>query len=97
MNELKKLKTFVIVNPDGTESRQFKGKAPRQAAIKAIGTLGGTKDKPVTIILRARGEKKQHIFKGYVETVKAPEKRPKWMKEMIKKAHVEKIGIKKVT
>ena len=93
----KEIKNYTIVNEDETESGTFKGRQPRQAALKAISTLAGTKDKPVTIALRARGEKKQHIFKGYVEMVKAPAIRPKWMPEMIKKPYVEKLGIKKVT
>ncbi len=88
-------RTFVIVNPDGTESGTFKGKSPRPAAIKAVKTLTGTKEKPATFKLREKGAHTIHIFSGYTEMVKAPEKRPAWMKEMIKAAHVGKVGIEK--
>ncbi len=89
-------RTFIIVNLDGTESGIYMGKTPRQAAIKAVKALNGTKDKPVTFKLREKGTHTIHIFSGYTEMVKAPEKRPVWMKEMIKAAWVKKAGIEKV-
>ena len=56
-------------------------KQPRQAALKAANRCEGTKKKPVTIRLRERGTKKMHVFKGWKETVNAPENRPSWMPE----------------
>lgn len=95
IKEPKEMHTFVIVKPNGTEEGTFKGRQPRQAALKAINSVGGTKEKPTTIRLRQRGEKKIHIFQGYVEKVKSPEKRPAWMAEMVKKPFVTKLGIEK--
>ncbi len=93
IKEPKEINTFVVVAPDGSESGTFKGRQPRQAALKAINSIGGTKEKPTTIKLRQRGEKKLHIFQGYVEKVKSPEKRPAWIPEMVNKPNVKKLGV----
>jgi hypothetical protein len=44
----------------------------------------------VTIRLRERGTKKVHVFKGWKETVNAPENRPSRMPEKISKPFVKK-------
>ncbi len=92
---MSEVKNFVRVNPDGTESGVYAGRAPRQAALKAANDGKGTKENPETIRLRERGTKKLHVFKGYNAIVDAPEKRPAWMKPKIKKPFVEKIGTEK--
>lgn len=87
---------YTIVNADGTESGHYTGKTPRQAAMKAVKVLQGTKEHPVTFKLRELGVKdKLHVFKGYTAMEKAPEKRPAWMKETVRVAHVEKVGVEK--
>ena len=94
----KESRTFVIVNPDQTESGSFKGVQPRQAAVKAINDNGtGTKEKPVIIRLRERGTMKIHVFSGYTYMEKAPANKPKWLPDIIKKSHVEKLGVEEVT
>jgi hypothetical protein len=64
--------------------------------LKAANKLGGTKEKPVTFNLREKGTKKLHTFSGWTEIVKAPENRPKWMKEMVRKPFVKKVGVEKI-
>lgn len=85
--------TFVVVDEKGNESGTFHGRQPRQAALKVANSMGGTKDKPIEFRIRARGEKKLHIFKGYTEMVKTPEKRPAWMKPIVRKPFVTKMGV----
>lgn len=86
-------KNYVIVGKDGIEGGTFTGTAPRQAALKAANAGNGTKEAPETIRLRERGTKKIHVFTGYHAIVAAPEKRPAWMPEKIKKPFVKKVGI----
>lgn len=85
-------RNFVVVQPGGTEGGIFTGRNPRQAALKAANRGNGTKEKPETITLRERGTKKLHIFKGYKQQVKSPEKRPAWVPETVNKPFVEKQG-----
>jgi len=89
------VKNYVRINPDGSESGVYAGRAPRQAALKAANDGKGTKDKPEMIKLRERGTKKVHIFKGYKQIVDAPENRPAWMPEQINKPFVAKVGTEK--
>jgi hypothetical protein len=89
-------RNFVLRNEDGTEHGVFTGKQPRQAALKAANRYGGTKKKPVIIRLRERNTKKVHVFKGWKEIVKAPEKRPSWMPEKISKPFVKKEKIETI-
>jgi hypothetical protein len=90
------LRNFVVRDEDGTEHGVFTGKQPRQAALKAANRGNGTKKKPEIIRLRERGTKKVHIFKGWKETVKAPEIKPAWMPEKISKPFVKKEKIEKL-
>jgi hypothetical protein len=92
----KEMRNFTIVQKDGTEGGVFKGRQPRQAALKAANTMGGTKSAPIEFDLREKGTKKLHTFIGYTEMVKAPENRPKWMKEMVCKPFVKKVGTDKI-
>ena len=48
------------------------------------------------IKLRERGTKKVHVFKGWKETIKAPENRPSWMPEKINKPFVKKEKIETI-
>jgi len=89
-------RTFVLRNDDGTESGVFLGKQPRQAALKAANKGDGTKEEPITIKLRERGTKKLHVFEAWCQIVDAPEKRPAWMPEQIRKPFVYKIGMETV-
>lgn len=90
MINIAELRNFVVRNEDGTEHSVFQGKQPRQAALKAANRGSGTKKKPETIMLRERGTKKVHVFKGWREHVKAPENKPEWMPEKIWKPFVKK-------
>lgn len=92
----KEMRTFVIVNPDGTESGGFKGHQPRQAALKVVNTQSGTKEKPITFRIRERGTKKVHTFSGYTEMAKSPPNKPKWIPDMVRKSFVKKISVEKI-
>lgn len=88
-------KNYVVVGADNIEGGVYTGRQPRQAALKVANAGKGTKEKPITFKIRARGTKKLHVFKGWKEVVDAPAKRPKWMPEKINKPFVEKVGIEK--
>lgn len=92
----KETRNFTVKMVDGTERGNFTGKQPRAAALKAFNKLNlGSKNAPATLSLREKGTKKIHIFSGYVEKIKAPDKRPKWMPEMVQVARVKKISTDK--
>ena len=96
MSKKSKMKSYVLLNQDGTEGSIFTGHQPRQAALKAANRIGGTKKKPVEIRLRERGVKnKYHVFKAWKEVVPAPQNRPKWMPAKINKPFVIKVGIER--
>lgn len=84
------MRNFILRNEDGTERGIFTGKQPRQAALKVANRSIGTKDAPVTIMLRERGTKKVHIFLAWKELVDAPAKRPDWLPAKIFKPFVKK-------
>lgn len=90
------IRNFVIVNPDNTEQGSYTGRTPRQAATKAIKAVCEKVNDPTTIRLRARGEKRIHVFRGHISMEKAPMDRPTWIPEFVKVAHVAKVGIEKV-
>ena len=81
---------------DGTEHGVFTGKQPRQAALKAANRGTGTKKNPEIIRLRERNTKKVHVFKGWKQVVKAPEKKPSWMPDKISKPFVKKERIETI-
>lgn len=89
-------RTFVLVNSDGTETGAYTGTQPAQAAKKAIKEVAKELNVPVTIRIRARGEKRIHVFRGHVSMDIAPENRPSWMPAVVKTAHVAKVGVEKV-
>jgi hypothetical protein len=70
----------------------------QQSTLKEWGKHGanGTKKKPEIIKLRERWTKKVHVFKGWKETIKAPENRPSWMPEKINKPFVKKEKIETI-
>jgi hypothetical protein len=87
-------KTFALVNEKGEEIGKFVGRAARIAAIKAA------RKGHVNIVLREKGTKKLHYFKGSITMVAPSKSAPAWIVEdakahggKIKKANVEKIGI----
>lgn len=98
MTKKLEMKSYVLLNKDGTEGSVFTGHQPRQAALKAANRIGGTKEKPVEIKLRERGiRNKYHVFKAWKVIVAAPKNRPKWMPDKIGKPFVKKVGIERKT
>ena len=92
-----KMKSYILLNQDGTEGGVFTGHQPRQAAMKAANRIGGTKQKPVEIKLRERGVKnKYHVFKAWKEIVSAPKNKPVWMPDKISKPFVQKVGLERI-
>jgi hypothetical protein len=89
-------KNFVLRDKNGNESSVFTGRQPRQAALKAANRIGGTKNNPIEIRLRERGNKKVHIFHGWKEIVNAPKNKPAWMPDKINKPFVKKVGVEKL-
>ncbi len=83
-------RNFVLRDEEGNEHGVFTGKQPRQAALKVANRGKGTKKKPETIMLRERGTKKVHVFKGWKQIVEAPANKPDWMPDKINKPFVKK-------
>ena len=83
-----KVRYFVLQKGNSDTQHVFTGKQPRQAALKAA-TRGN-----LDIVLRERGKKKVHIFKGTRVKVSAPKNAPLWMPRQIWKSKVNKKGIK---
>jgi hypothetical protein len=81
-------KNYGLLNENGEEIGTFTGAQPRDAALKVA-----NKDVK-NIILREKGTKKLHFFKGERKQVARPENSPKWLPAKIWKASVEKVGIK---
>ncbi|MCD4703759.1 MAG: non-histone chromosomal MC1 family protein [Methanosarcinaceae archaeon] len=83
-------RNFVLRDQDGNEHGVFTGKQPRQAALKVANRGSGTEKKPEVIMLRERGTKKIHVYKGWKAMVKAPKNKPSWMPDKINKPFVRK-------
>lgn len=82
-------KRYFVLRKSGRDTNQvFTGYQPRQAALKAA-TRGIT-----DIVLRERGTKKEHIFRGSRSKVTAPSNAPDWMPSKIWKSNVQKKGIR---
>lgn len=75
---------------DGEVYGVFKGKSPRQAALK-VANAGYTE-----FSLREKGTKKLHLFTGERKQVPKPANAPEWMGELIWKPNVKKLGIQKL-
>ncbi len=82
-----------MINGNGEEVGTYSGAQPRDAALKVANR--GISD----IVLREKGTKKLHYFKGKRELVSVPKSAPAWIKEAAKgkdgkiyKANVEKLG-----
>ncbi|MCD5409731.1 MAG: non-histone chromosomal MC1 family protein [Methanocellales archaeon] len=73
---------------NGREVGTFSGYQPRDAALKCA-SRGKT-----NIILREKGTKRLHVFKGYRERVSAPSSAPRWLPSMVWKPNVKKIGVR---
>lgn len=91
--ECRDKKNFGLIDEKGEEVGTYCGAQPRDAALKAA-------NRGVTnIVLREKGTKKLHYFKGKRELVKAPANAPDWINKAaaknqgkIYKANVEKAG-----
>jgi len=91
--ECRDKKNFGLIDDKGDEVGTYCGAQPRDAALKAA-------NRGVTnIVLREKGTKKLHYFKGKRELVAAPANAPDWIKKAaskqggkIYKANVEKVG-----
>ena len=90
-------KTFALVNEKGEEVGKFVGRAARIAAIKAANKGH------LNIVLREKGTKKLHYFKGTITQVAPSKTAPQWIVDAakknggkIKKANVVKLGIAKL-
>lgn len=90
-------RNFGLLNEKGEEIGIYSGVQPRDAALKAA-------NKGITnIILREKGTKKLHYFKGERKLVPIPAAAPEWMKKAaaknggkIYKANVTKVGTKQM-
>jgi Non-histone chromosomal protein MC1 len=74
-------KNFGLINEKGEEVGTYSGAQPRDAALKAA-NRGVT-----SIVLREKGTKKVHYFKGKRELVAAPANAPEWIKKAAAKQH----------
>jgi hypothetical protein len=90
-------KNFGLIDAEGNEVGIYSGAQPRDAALKAANK--GIKD----IVLREKGTKKLHYFKGERKLVPCPASAPQWMKDAAKsnngkiwKANVTKVGTAKL-
>jgi hypothetical protein len=83
----KETRNFALRDKDGNEIGVIRGKAPRQAALKAANR--GYTD----IRLRERGTKKVHISTGERKQVKKPKGAPAWIPDKIWKPFVKKVGV----
>jgi len=85
----KEIRNFEL-QVDGKIYGVFKGKSPRQAALK-VANSGYT-----SFALREKGTKKLHVFTGERKKVPKPDNAPEWMGKMINKPNVKKLGIQKL-
>jgi len=83
-------KYFALIGENGDEIGFFRGKQPRQAALKAA--CRGYID----IRLRERGTKKLHVFVGERVQTEKPKNAPAWMPGTIWKPNVKKICVEKM-
>lgn len=81
-------KNFGLLNEDGEEIGTYAGVQPRDAALK-VASRGIKK-----IILREKGTKKLHFFKGERKQVPKPASSPAWLPNMIWKSNVQKLEIR---
>ena len=81
---------FALRDAEGNEIGFFRGRSPRQAALK-VANRGYT-----DIRLRERGTKKVHVFMGDRVQVDKPASAPTWLPDKVWKPIVKKIGIQKL-
>ena len=86
----KEIRNFELRDSDGNVCGCYKGKSPRQAALKAANA--NYKE----FSLREKGTKKLHLFRGDRKQVPKPDNAPEWMGKMIWKPTVKKLGIQKL-
>jgi hypothetical protein len=84
---------------NGEETSIFKGKSPRQAALKAARRLPARENKteakanPERILLREHGTVKIHIYDAWAWRDSASEDEPEWLGDSVTRANVSKLGI----
>lgn len=86
----KEIRNFELRDADGNVCGVYKGKSPRQAALKAANA--NYKE----FSLREKGTKKLHLFTGERKQVPKPANAPEWMRDQIWKPNVKKLGIRKL-
>jgi len=80
----------------------FKGKTPRQAALKAATRFGSKGKAGKKIKLRERGRRNQdgtyslHVYHVGYEEKSAPSDAPDWLGDKVKEPIVEKKGVERV-
>lgn len=77
-----------MISEEGEELGTYTGAQPRDAAMKAA-SRGVEK-----IILREKGTKKLHLFRGNRERVSRRSGSPSWLPENFWRARVQKMGIR---
>ncbi len=83
---LDKTRNFALIVNDN-EIGMFKGKSPRQAALK-VASKGYDK-----FDLRETGTEKRHIYSGERVRAKTPPESPVWLGDFVWKSNVKKLGI----
>jgi hypothetical protein len=87
----KEIRNFELRDAAGNVCGVYKGRSPRQAALKAANA--GFEQ----FSLREKGTKKLHLFTGERKQVPKPTNAPEWMQgDMIWKPNVKKIGIQRM-
>jgi len=86
----------------GGKKHVFKGKTPRQAALKAATRFGKKGKAGKKIKLRERGRRNQdgtyslHVYNVGFEVKSAPADAPDWLGDKVKEPLVEKVGVERV-
>jgi len=85
------IRSFILVT-EGEGRRTFKGRSPRQAALKAA--TRGIKDIQLREVRKnADGTKSVHVFEGSIEMIDKGDKAPEWLPDKIKKPIVKKLRV----
>jgi hypothetical protein len=98
-------RNFVMLE-NGEKTKQFTGRMPRQAALKAARRLEGytsyeseeeAKEEPTEIRLLERGTDRIHVYDAWAWYDTAPNDKPEWMQEnevsTVTRGNVAKQGI----
>jgi hypothetical protein len=101
-------RNFVMLE-DGEKTKQFTGRMPRQAALKAARRLEGyesyesedeAKEHPTEIRLLERGTDRVHVYHAWAWHDTAPNDKPGWMEQnevsTVTRGNVSKQGIEHI-